>query len=254
MVWSLLYARQEETMNQHDKSISHPDEDLQQILQLQQRAMECAGSGMMDEALEAAMLSLGLLEERAPDRLLLKGKFMQNTSRILLFAKDLEQGEAIGTEGVDLFRSLADCPLEVLADGLLNLSSIQYAAKKFDDATVTLMESMALWKQAKGPKSDQVGDCLNNLGRIREQRGYYRDAVDFYEQVVDIKRSLYGDHEQTAFAMMSKGIALMESGAFKEANIVLQESVDCCTRVGIGSGQIANACAENLRVCRGRRS
>ncbi len=237
-------------MNQHEKTLTHPDADLQQILQLQQRAVQFAESGMMDEALEAAAVSIGLLEEKASDQMLLKGKLMQNASRILLFAKDLEQGEAIAGESVELFRSLSDCPLEVLADALLNLSSIQYAAKKFDAATATLMESMEIWKQATGPQSDRVGDCLNNLGRIQEERGHHAEAVHFYEQVIPIKRSLYGDHEQTAFALMSKGIALIESGAFKEAEAVLQESVDCCIRAGIESGPVAKACAENLNLCR----
>ena len=239
-------------MNQYSNTISQKEADLQQIVQLQQRAVEFAESGMMDEALEAAVVSIGLLEETAPDQLLLKGKLMQNTSRILLFAGDLEQSEAIALEGVDLFRSLSDCPPEVLADALLNLSSIQYAAEKLDDATVTLVESMALWKQANGSGCEQVADCLNNLGRIREQLGYHKDAVDFYEQVINIKRALYGDHEQTAFALMSKGIALMESGAFLKAQEVLQESLDCCARAGIESGQVFDACTENLKACRER--
>ena len=237
-------------MSQQNHTIDQKDADLQQIVQLQQRAVEFAEADMMEEALEAAVVSLGLLEEAAPDQLLLKGKLIQHTSRILLYSGDLEQGEAIGLEGVALLRSLPDCPPRVLAESLLNLSSIQYAAEKLDDATVTLVEAMALRKQENGGISVEVAECLNNLGRIREQLGYHGEAAEFYTQVVDIHSQIHGDHEQTAFAWMSKGIALMESGDLAGAEAALQEGVDCCRRAGVESGQVASACAENLRVCR----
>jgi len=237
-------------MNQNHNTENQAARDLRQIVQLQQRAVEFAEAGMMDEALEAAVVSLGLLEESAPEQHLLKARLMQNTSRVLLYAGDLEQAEAIGAEGVGLMRSLPDCPAAALAEGLMNLSSVQYAAEKLDEATVTLVEAMALWKQEKGTMSVEVADCFNNLGRIREQLGHPSEAAGMYEHVIQIHRELHGDHEQTAFAWMSKGLALMEAGDLSGAEAALQEGVDCCARAGATSGQVAEACAENLRLCR----
>lgn len=226
-----------------------PAQDLEQIVQLQKRAIEFAEAGMMDEAIESATVSIGLLEETAPDNLLLKAKLMQNTSRVFLYAGDLEKAEAISAEGIALLRSLPTCPNDVLANGLLNLSSILYAKNDFDGAAEALADATIRWEQEAGRESAQVADCLNNLARIREEQGDHIAGAKLHQQVIDIKTAVYGDHEQTAYSWMSKGIALMGAKDFAEAHTALAEAVACCTRAGCLETEVGKACQHNLTLC-----
>lgn len=224
-------------------------EGLQQISQLQQRAVEFAESGMMEEALEAAMICIGLQEEVAPDNMLLRAKLIQNASRILLYAGDLEQAEAIANEGIGILQTAEGTTADDMAHAFLNLSSILYAKKDLENASLVLMEAISIWTTEKGHNSPEVADCLGNLGRLREEQGKPEEAVELHQQAIDIKKQVFGDHEQTAFSVMNKGLALMLTGQFAEAKEALEEALACCKRIGQEDSEMAKACEQNLSIC-----
>ena len=233
----------------HTEKTTQSD-DLNQISQLQQRAVEFAESGMMEEALEAAMVCIGLQEEVAPENMLLRAKLIQNASRILLYSGDVEQAEAIANEGIGLLQSLPECTRDELAHALLNLSSILYAKRDLDNATGVLLDAMNIWKEEKGSESAEVADCLNNLGRLFEEKGDIDEAIKLHQQAVDIKVKVFGDHDQTAFSHMNKGLSLMMAKRFVEAEAALVDAIECCKRIGKEESEISKASIENLRICR----
>ncbi|MEZ6853072.1 tetratricopeptide repeat protein [Halodesulfovibrio aestuarii] len=230
-----------ETTTEHD--------GLLQIAQLQQRAVEFAESGMMEEALEAAMVCIGLQEEVAPENMLLKAKLIQNASRILLYSGDMEQAEAIANEGIAIMQTAQGTTADDMAQAFLNLSSILYAKEDFDNAALVLMESITIWTHEKGHDCAEVADCLSNLGRLREEQGKPEEALELHQQAIEIKKQVFGDHEQTAFSIMNKGLAYMLLQQFQEAKNSLEEAIKCCERIGQDDSELAKACKQNLSIC-----
>lgn len=225
------------------------NEGLQQITQLQQRAVEFAESGMMEEALEAAMVCIGLQEDFAPDNMLLRAKLIQNASRILLYTGDMKQAEAIANEGIEIMQTAQGTTADDMAHAFLNLSSILYAKKDLENASLVLMEAITIWTHENGPESPEVADCLSNLGRLREEEGKPEEAIELHQQAIDIKKKVFGDHEQTAFSLMNKGLAYMLTQQFTEAKSTLEEAIECCKRIGQEDSEMAKACQQNLSIC-----
>jgi tetratricopeptide (TPR) repeat protein len=139
------------------------NKSLQQITQLQQRAIQFAESGMVEEALEAAMICIGLQEEVAPNDLLLRAKLTQNASRILLYAGELDYSEKIAREGLDLLQTAEGVTNDDRAHAFLNMSSILYTKKELDSAALILQDALAIWSKEAG-RDAEVAECYNNLG------------------------------------------------------------------------------------------
>ena len=237
-------------MNTTENTIQN--DDLQQIAQLQKRAIEFAEAGMSEEALEAAMVCIGLQEEVAPHDMFLRARLIQNASRILLYTGDLEQAEAIAAEGVELLKSVPECTGDDYAHALLNLSSIQYTKHDFEAAYLSLTEALTIWKQEKGEESAEVADCLSNLGRLREEQGNLDEAIAYHQLAIEVKEKVFGDHEQTAFSQMNKGLAHIMAEQFIEAKMMLEAALACCKRIGKEDSEIAKACSQNLKICNGQ--
>mgnify|MGYP000214132873 FL=1 len=71
-----------------------------------------------------------------------------------------------------------------IADALLNLSSHQYTAKKYDAAEANLKMALHLWEAKEGRRCFGVSTCLNNLGRICEERGETRQGVLYHQEAI----------------------------------------------------------------------
>lgn len=232
-------------MNDTDSTVN---KSLQQITQLQQRAIQFAESGMVEEALEAAMICIGLQEEVAPNNLLLRARLTQNASRILLYAGELEYSEKIAREGLELLQRADGVTNDDNAQAFLNLSSILYTKKDLDNAALVLQDALAIWSEEVG-RDAEIAECFNNLGRLREEQGRAEEAIDLHQQAIDIKKDIYGDHEQTAFSIMNKGLALMLSEQFLAAKATLEEAIACYRRIGQHNSEMVKACEQNLKIC-----
>lgn len=136
-----------------------------------------------------------------------------------------------------------------IADGLLNLSSHQYADKQYNAAEDTLKEAMQIWEAGEGHRSFGVSTCLNNLGRICEERGETRQGVLYHQEASGIRKELLGDHPETAFSLSNYGVALAGDGQWGKAAQTLQEALDCYERLGLGDSPDAATCRANLELC-----
>ena len=94
-----------------------------------------------------------------------------------------------------------------------------------------------------------VSTCLNNLGRIYEERGLLEEGIGFHRRSLTIRRETLGEHPETAFSLGNLGTALASAGQWAEAAEVLEECVACYSRQGIDTPQV-DGYRRNLEICR----
>lgn len=178
------------------------------------------------EALDALEQSLRLLRGQAEESLVLGGEAAQLAEQIF---------------GPDTPR---------LAGALLRLSAAYYHGRDFDEAERLMLRAKAIWEAQDGPVPPELGVCLNNLGRICEERGQFAEGIALHRRAVALRRELSGEHEDTAFSLGNLGVALDSDGQWEEAAAVLAEAMGLYTRLGKGESPEAVGYRANLAVCR----
>ena len=110
--------------------------------------------------------------------------------------------------------------------------------------------AMQIW-QAQPEPSPRLGTCLNNLGRIEEEKGNHAQGIALHREAVALRRSLLGQcHEDTAFSLGNLGVALAASGQWHEAADILESALACYARLGRYKCPEAEGYRKNLAVCR----
>ena len=206
--------------------------------------------GRLEEADAAFLESLRLLEERfGADHLHVAGG-LQNLARLRSQRGEWEEAALLGERALGILRQQLPSDDLRIADALLNLSSHQYAAKRYASAEANLKGAMALWEAKEGRRCFGVSTCLNNLGRICEERGETRQGVLYHQEAVSIRRELLGDHPETAFSLGNYGAALAGDAQWDKAAQALEEALGCYERLGLSGGPDAATCRSNLDMCR----
>ena len=147
-------------------------------------------------------------------------------------------------------RSANGRPGFLSADALLNLSSHQYTAKKYDAAEANLKMALHLWEAKEGRRCFGVSTCLNNLGRICEERGETRQGVLYHQEAVSIRKEILGIHPETAFSLGNYGAALAGDAQWEKAANTLEEALTCYDSLGLSDSPEAVTCRNNLNLCR----
>lgn len=184
-----------------------------------------------------------------PDHLHVAGA-LQNLARLRSERGHRDEAASLGEHALDILRKHLPPDDLRIADGLLNLSSHQYAAKRYELAEANLKTALALWEAKEGRRCFGVSTCLNNLGRICEERGESRQGVLYHQEAVSIRKELLGDHPETAFSLGNCGAALAGDGQWREAAQTLTEALACYERLGLGDSPDAATCRRNLDMCR----
>lgn len=135
------------------------------------------------------------------------------------------------------------------ATAQFTLSAHHYKAQDLDNAEACLLKAMTIWEQLSGAKSMEVSSCLNNLGRIYEQRGNPKQGVAYHRQAVAIRIEILGYHPETAFSLANLGSALAEAGELDHAIAALTEALHCYSQVGMLESNDAATCRRNLESC-----
>lgn len=206
--------------------------------------------GQLDEAEERFRESLRLLEELfGPDHPHVAGA-LQNLARLRSERGEREEAAELGEQALHILREQLPPDDERIADALLNLSSHQYAAKDYDTAESNLQKALAIWESKEGRRSFGVSTCLNNLGRICEERGDTGQGVLYHREAVSIRKEILGDHAETAFSLGNYGAALAGDAQWPEAVRALEEALACYERIGQADTPDADTCRANLELCR----
>ncbi|WP_308776990.1 tetratricopeptide repeat protein, partial [uncultured Bilophila sp.] len=161
-----------------------------------------------------------------------------------------EEAATLGERALSILEQNLPAGDPRIADALLNLSSHQYAAKKYELAETNLKTALKLWEAKEGRRCFGVSTCLNNLGRICEERGETRQGVLYHQEAVDIRKEILGIHPETAFSLGNCGAALAGDGQWDKAARTLEEALSCYDRLGLSDSPEAAACRNNLDLCR----
>ncbi len=238
-----------------------------EALELLTPLLEAEDSAVRAPALEAAGLAchaLGRLEESAIlfGRLLadLKELFGPRHPHVALALENvarLEQDRGRADLALPLGRDALTMLLQTLgtehpevARARLNLSTHLYALKRYDEAETEQKEALRVWEARDGRRSRHVATCLNNLGRLCEEKGELRRGVDLHREAVSIRRELLGEHPETAFSLANLGVALLSAGDLEEGARTLEEALALHDRLGSGASPEAATCRLNLATCR----
>ena len=124
--------------------------------------------GRLEEAETFFRESLRFLEELfGPNHIHVAGG-LQNLARLRSERGECEEAATLGERALDILKQNLPADDLRIADALLNLSSHQYTAKKYDAAEANLKMALHLWEAKEGRRCFGVSTCLNNLGRICE--------------------------------------------------------------------------------------
>lgn len=211
----------------------------------------------LDEAQRAFEASLQLLKKIFGPTHKHVAAGLQNLARLHAAKGETALAIALGREALDIANKTLQegDPVDFhknqlqLANSYFSLSSHYYNANDLEQAEACLNKAMGIWEPLQGRKSFEFSTCLNNLGRIYEQRGLPEQGVAFHQEAVAIRKEILGDHPETAFSLGNLGSALAESGRLQQAIVSLSEAVACYQRIGQANCAEAVACRKNLESC-----
>ncbi len=163
---------------------------------------------------------------------------------------DMDTGNRLGRQVLDILRRTAKPDDPQLAAACFFLSSGVYQVGQLDEAEALTREAMGIWERRFGHRSVEVSTCLNNLGRIEEERGHLEQGIALHKEAVSIRKELLGTHRETAFSLGNLGTALATAGHWQEAVDTLEEALACYAAAGVTSGFEIEGYRANLALCR----
>ena len=239
-----------------------PEEALALLADLVDEQDAAIGVPALDMAARAAH-ALGRLEEagtffrRLRDRL--KALFGERHPHVAAAQENMarlaqEQGRpdealTLGREALSMLLEARGSDHEDVARARLNLSTHWYALKHYDEAEQEVREAMRIWEARDGRRSRHVATCLNNLGRLNEERGELRKGVQLHAEAASIRREVLGDDPETAFSLGNLGVAQLVVGDFQDAFLSLGQALTCYERLGLQDSPDALAYRTNLDIC-----
>ncbi|MSO18920.1 MAG: tetratricopeptide repeat protein [Acidobacteria bacterium] len=72
------------------------------------------------------------------------------------------------------------------------LAVLYHAQKKFEQAERLYQECLTQYSLKYGSQDPRVGQCLNNVGRLYFEEGWYAEAEPLLERSLQIVRNHYG--------------------------------------------------------------
>ena len=136
-----------------------------------------------------------------------------------------------------------------IADALVTLAEHHYEQGRFDVAELQVQRALDIYEAADGHHSLGVSTCLNNLGRIYENRNQNEEGVKFLEEAATIRKDILGTHPDTAFTLLNYGTGLAALDKFLDASRVLAKAAEMYSALGMDDNQYARAARDNLKVC-----
>ncbi len=218
------------------------------------RAMALEGLGRAyfslqqpEKAVEVLAQSLSLLRECKGSTSSLTLDVMQNLSFALQGLGRLEESIALADEAAQGLEAILGPDAPRLAECLLRLSSSWYRKGNFDRAEALMLRAQAIWEKADD--KEKLGTCLNNLGRIYEERGQLAEGIALHRKALSVRENAQGTHEDTAFSHGNLGVALATAGVWNEAIEHLRAAVHMYEQLGKGSCAEAQGYRDNLELC-----
>lgn len=176
-------------------------------------------------------------------------RIMTLLARCHIAMDDFDSGLPMARDVVDRLARTREPNDADLAAACFFLSSAEYQVGRLDEAERLTRRAMSIFKELGGREAD-ISTCLNNLGRICEERGETEQGIAYHRESVTLHRKTFGKHPQTAFALGNLGVALASAGYFAEAVSTLEECLQVYAEAGISTGREVEGYRKNLEICR----
>lgn len=175
---------------------------------------------------------------------------LQHLAHFCRAVDDLDASFKHGQEAVNMLIAVHGEDHPLVAASLFSLSHSIYIDRRYTEAEAMVRRAMGIWERRHGPECPEIASCLNNLGRIYEERGQLDEGIALHRQAVNMRRKLFGEHPETAFSLGNLGTALASAGQFSEAIDNLEQAIACYAACGLPHAPEVPGYRENLRVCR----
>ena len=171
-----------------DKGTDNP---LHKALALDGLGRAVFEQGRQAEAIEAIEAAVSLLRERQGGQDPATCGALQNLGRLYLAAGQVEKSIAVSREAVDGLRAGFGEDHPLVAGAMMRLSACLYMQQDLDGAEELLLKARDVFEKQSGDESRMdVSTCLNNLGRIHEERGDLEQGIALHRQAVAIRKEL----------------------------------------------------------------
>lgn len=240
----------DEAMAQCDKILGGENvPDGLQILVLETLVRAQHAKGDLAGAEQSCRKEVGLLEKMFGRDHPHVAMALHNLS--MLLGEEGKHEEAIPCSQRELDIVTANTPEggTAIADALVTLAEHHYEQGRFDVAELQVQRALDIYEAADGHHSLGVSTCLNNLGRIYENRNQNKEGVKFLEEAATIRKDILGTHPDTAFTLLNYGTGLAALDKFLDASRVLAKAAEMYSALGMDDNQYARAARDNLKVC-----
>lgn len=173
----------------------------------------------------------------------------QNAAFAALEQQDFAASEAACAQALDLAASILQPDSPRLASVYFSISALPYRLRQWDRAEELTRKAMHIWQNLPEPNQEKTAACMNNLGRICEERGDMDTGIAWHRKAVALRRPL-PNREDLAFSLGNLGVALAQNSQWKEACASLEEAVLTYENAGMGDSRACRGYAANLEICR----
>lgn len=185
---------------------------------------------------------------RQPLQIILIGLW-QNVAFAAMEQKDYTTSEEACSAALELATASLPSASPHLASVYFSISALPYRLREWDRAEELIKKAMSIWQNMPNPNLEKIATCMNNLGRIYEERGEIDAGITWHRKAVNIRRQLT-KIEDLAFSLGNLGVALAQNGQWDEAYASLSEAVEAYEKAGLGKSRECQGYAANLEICR----
>ena len=230
------------------------DNDME--LDSEQKGRAIAGRGVIryhrghfDAATVDLREALALLETASGGEAAVTASAKMFLARTLVAKGENMPGCTLGHEALKTLEAALPEDAPLIAEACFLLSQAEYQLNDLTTAEALTRRAMTIWEKVHGPEWFGISTCLNNLGRIYEERGLPAEGINFHRQALALRLKLLGDHEETAFSLGNLGTALAANKQWQEAAQVLEECLACYAKAGTKDGFKVEGYRRNLEIC-----
>lgn len=170
-----------------------------------------------------------------------------NLSFATLEQGELERSAFYGEKAVELAREIGGEKSPLLAQALFGLSAAYYRLANYDKAEDLIRQAMRIWSE-EPPNKEKIATCMNNLGRIMEERGDMKAGIQWHQKAANLRRELPNKLD-LAFSLGNLGVALASDGQYAKAVASLREAIKIYDQNGQADSREREGYAYNLGIC-----
>lgn len=176
----------------------------------------------------------------------------QNLSFASLELGDYDESREFSRKALETGRKFLPANSSQIAAIYFGVSALHYRLHEWDAAERLTLRAKEIWDSESARNPEKAATCMNNLGRIYEERGETETGIIWHRKAVTARREL-PDKKDLAFSLGNLGVALAQNGQWQESETALVEAVDLYDEIGMGDSRECQGYKTNLEICKARK-